>query len=129
MQDNRETLISFLENASPILFLIFSILEARLGLSKGTIAALHREDQPSGTVIRMIPYPPQSPQDHGSSLLSHTDYGTITMLCNVLGGLQVLPPGASNEDSNWKYVKPEPNCVIINLGDALVEWTGDIVGI
>lgn len=129
VQDNRETLISFLENASPILFLIFSILEARLGLSKGTIAALHREDQPSGTVIRMIPYPPQSPQDHGSSLLSHTDYGTITMLCNVLGGLQVLPPGASNEDSNWKYVKPEPNCVIINLGDALVEWTGDMVGI
>ena len=127
LQDNQETFKSFLENASPILFLIFSILETQLGLSEGTIAALHRRDLQSNTVIRMIRYPPRSSQDHGSSLLSHTDYGTITMLCNVLGGLQVLPPGASNEDSTWQYVKPEPNCVIINLGDALVEWTGDIL--
>ena len=127
VEDNRETLNSFLENASPILFLIFGIIETQLELSQGTIAALHRKDQPSGTVIRMIRYPPQSPQDHGTSLLSHTDYGSITMLCNVLGGLQILPPGASNEDCNWQYVKPEPDCVIINIGDALVEWTGDIL--
>ncbi len=127
VQDNRETFSSFLDNASPILLLIFDILESRLGLSEGTIAGLHREDQPSGTVVRMIRYPPRSPHDQGSSLLSHTDYGTITMLCNVLGGLQILPPGASNEDKNWQYVEPEPNCVLINLGDALVEWTGDIL--
>ena len=127
VQDNREVFSSFLQNASPILFLIFGIIETQLGLDKGTIAALHREDQPSNTVVRLIRYPPQLPQDEGSSLLSHTDYGTITMLCNVLGGLQILPSGASNEDGNWQYVKPKPNCVIINLGDALVEWTGDIL--
>ena len=127
VQDNQGTFKSFLDNASPVLFLIFSILETQLGLSEGTIAALHHRDLRSGTVIRMIRYPPWSSQDHGTSLLSHTDYGTMTMLCNVLGGLQILPPGASNEDSNWQYVKPEPNCVIINLGDALVEWTGDIL--
>lgn len=127
MQDNREVFVSFLENASTVFFLIFGILEAQLGLPKGTIAALHRKEQPSGTVVRMIRYPPRCSQDHGSSLLSHTDYGTITMLCNVLGGLQTLPPGASNKDSDWQYVKPEPNCVVINLGDAMVEWTGDIL--
>ncbi|CAF9931894.1 MAG: hypothetical protein ALECFALPRED_005121 [Alectoria fallacina] len=127
VQDNRETFMSFMDNASRVLFRIFGILEAQLGLPTGTLAALHRQDQPSGTVVRMIRYPPQTPRDHGSSLLNHTDYGTITMLCNVLGGLQILPPGASNEDSNWQYVKPQPNCVIVNLGDALVEWTGDIL--
>lgn len=127
VQDNREVFDSFLENASSVFFLIFGILEAQLRLSKGTIAALHRKDQPSGSVVRMIRYPPRCSQDSGSSLLSHTDYGTITMLCNVLGGLQILPPGASNKESDWQYVKPEPNCVIINLGDALVEWTGDIL--
>ena len=75
----------------------------------------------------MIRYSPRAPQDTGSALLGHTNIGTITMLCNVLGGLQILPPGANDEDSNWQYVKPEPHCVIINLGDALVEWTGDIL--
>lgn len=127
LQDKRETFNTFLENASPILFLIFSILETQLGLSEGTIAALHRRDVPSGSVIRMMRYPPGFSKDNGSSLISHTDYGSITMLCNILGGLQILPPGASNDESNWQYVKPEPNCVIINLGDALVEWTGDIL--
>ena len=75
----------------------------------------------------MIRYPPQPPGDHGSSLVGHTDYGSITLLSCVLGGLQTLPPGASNEDAHWQYVKPEPNCVIVNLGDAMVEWSGDIL--
>ena len=127
VQENREKLASFLKNAWPVLSLILDILDVKLGLPKGTLSSLQRPDQSSGTVVRMIRYPPQTPHDHGSSLLGHTDYGTITMLCNVLGGLQILPPGATHEDSNWQYVKPEPDCVLINLGDALVEWTGDIL--
>jgi isopenicillin N synthase-like dioxygenase len=127
VQENWEVFASFLQNASSVIQLILGILDMQLGLPKGSLASLQRTDQASGTTVRMIRYPPKSVHDQGSSLLGHTDYGSITMLCNVLGGLQILPPGASNEDANWQYVKPEPNCVIINLGDALVEWTGDIL--
>ena len=32
-----------------------------------------------------------------------------------------------NKEENWQYVKPIPNNVIVNLGDAMVEWTGGIL--
>lgn len=50
----------------------------------------------------------------------HTDFGSITVLFNQLGGLQVLNP----DSQEWKYVKPEPGCAIINLGDAIVKLVG-----
>ena len=127
VHQNRETFHYFIKDALPITELILSVLDTHLGLPDGTLASLQSQDQPSGTVIRMIRYPPRSSQDSGSALLGHTDIGTMTILCNVLGGLQILPPGVDDEESNWQYVKPEPECVIINLGDALVEWTGEIL--
>ena len=37
------------------------------------------------------------------------------------------PIGQANKEENWQYVKPVPNNVIINLGDAMVEWTGQLL--
>lgn len=51
----------------------------------------------------------------------HTDFGSITVLFNQLGGLQVLNPNSHE----WRYVKPEPGCAIINLGDAIVKLVGE----
>ena len=95
VSQNRETFNSFLCHARPIVELILGILDAKLGLDRGTFASLQRQDQPSGSVVRMIRYSPWSSneQHEGSALLNHTDYGTITILCNILGGLQILPPG------------------------------------
>lgn len=39
------------------------------------------------------------------------------MLFNQLGGLQVLKP----QTREWLYVKPKPECAVINLGDAFVK--------
>ena len=50
----------------------------------------------------------------------HTDYGSVTILFNKLGGLQALNPATTE----WKYVRPEPGCAIINLGDALIKFLG-----
>jgi hypothetical protein len=47
----------------------------------------------------------------------HTDFGSVTVLFNHMGGLQVLNP----DSKEWKYVKPEPGCAVINLGDAIVK--------
>ena len=127
ISENREVFSSFVKNASPILMLVLGILDVHLGLPEGTLGSLQRPDKPSGTIVRMIRYPPKSHNDSGSALINHTDHGSITMLCTILGGLQILPPGAARDEANWQYVKPEPNCVIINLGDALVEWTAGIL--
>ena len=46
--------------------------------------------------------------------------------CDVLRVL-TDPIGQSNKKENWQYVKPVPNNVIINLGDAMVDWTGQLL--
>lgn len=44
----------------------------------------------------------------------------MTVLFNQLGGLQVINP----QSYEWKYVKPQTGCAIINLGDAIVKLCG-----
>jgi len=102
-------------------------LDEHLRLPKGTLASLQRLDRESGSTLRMLRYPPQPEGDRRTAFLGHTDIGTITILFNVLGGLQILPPGMEATEENWRYVKPEPGCAIINLGDAMVEWSGGIL--
>ncbi len=54
---------------------------------------------------------------------AHRDAGSITLLFNRLGGLQILPPG---RDTEWKYVRPLPGHAIVNLGDAMVTFTNGL---
>ena len=39
----------------------------------------------------------------------------------------MLPPGADVLEGNWRHVRPEPGYAIVNLGDAMVEWSGGIL--
>lgn len=48
----------------------------------------------------------------------------MTVLFNVLGGLQILPAGSQD---GWLYVRPQPGCAIINIGDSLVEISGGVL--
>jgi isopenicillin N synthase-like dioxygenase len=54
---------------------------------------------------------------------AHTDFGSVTILFNRVGGLQVLPPG----EKDWVYVKPLPGHCIVNLGDAMVKFTNGLL--
>lgn len=71
----------------------------------------------------------------------HTDFGSVTILFNRLGGLQVkLPEGvapvpplsplpsdhpeAALTRDRWTYVRPLPGHCVVNLGDALVKFSG-----
>ena len=107
--------------------LIMNQLDEHLHLPTGTLASLQRLDRPSRSQLRMLRYPPQPEGDRRTAFLGHTDLGTLTILFNVIGGLQILPPGLDARDENWRYVKPVPGCAILNLGDAMVEWTGGIL--
>jgi isopenicillin N synthase-like dioxygenase len=77
----------------------------------------------------MLQYPPQPLDDRRTSLLGHTDIGTLTILFNITGGLQLLDPNVDdpNDESSWKYVQPVPGCAIVNIGDAMVEWSAGIL--
>ena len=123
IESHRSTISSFIRHSQRIVTQILSILDTGLGLQRGTLASLVSPERASGTSLRMIRYPPQPLSDRRPSLLRHTDIGAITFLCSILGGLQILPPGgAPNDESAWRYVRPDPNCAIINIGDTLVEW-------
>lgn len=65
-----------------------------------------------------------------TALGKHTDFGSITILFNRLGGLQILPPPSltpAEKDPEWTYVKPLPGHCIVNLGDAMVKFTNGLL--
>jgi len=60
--------------------------------------------------------------------ISFSDFGTLTLLANRLGGLQILPPPSStNSSPQWSYVRPLRSHLIVNLGDALVRFSASIL--
>lgn len=124
---NHNTLKSYLQTSNSIVSLLCQHLDAHLRLPLGTLSSRQRPTHSSGSIIRMLKYPPQPVSDRRTSLFGHTDIGTVTLLFNVLGGLQILPPGYENKEENWRYVKPELGCAIVNLGDTMREWTGGIL--
>lgn len=51
--------------------------------------------------------------------------GSVTVLMNRVGGLQVLLP--DSPDTEWTYVRPLPGHCIINLGDAMVKFSNGLL--
>jgi isopenicillin N synthase-like dioxygenase len=88
--------------------------------------------------------PPQPPDDRRTALAPHTDFGSVTVLFNRVGGLQVrlpqgvdaIPPATQGQmsvaekalcEDGWTYVRPLPGHAIINLGDAMVKFSAGIL--
>lgn len=46
---------------------------------------------------------------------------------NILGDLQVQRSEVQDNDECWEFVKPEPGCAIVNMGDAMVKFTSGII--
>ncbi|KAI1498402.1 Clavaminate synthase-like protein [Biscogniauxia marginata] len=121
---------SFLKHGQDIVAAISSTLASQLSLPLDTFTSLQTPTKPSGTVIRIVKaFAFTDPdEDLRTSMVHHTDFGTITLLANVLGGLQILAPGGSASDEGaWRWVRPQPGCLIVNLGDAMVQWTSGIL--
>ncbi|KZT59844.1 putative 1-aminocyclopropane-1-carboxylate oxidase [Calocera cornea HHB12733] len=120
---NKPLFKSFATSAFNVLHMLLNHLNDQLELPPGTLVNLHRLHEQSGDHVRLIKAPPPV----GEPSLSagpHTDFGSLTMLFNWIGGLQVVLPGASKE---WVYVRPVPGCAIVNLGDALVKFTAGLL--
>ncbi|KAE8391965.1 hypothetical protein BDV23DRAFT_182084 [Aspergillus alliaceus] len=124
LQTALPTLTSFTQTAHSITTLLLTLLAKTLHLPLSTLTDLHRLHFRSGDQVRFIKAPPQPSQDRRTAMGAHTDFGSITILFNRLGGLQVLPPGA---DAEWVYVRPLPGHAIVNLGDAMVKFTNGLL--
>ena len=124
LDSRRELFRSFMQHAHGIVELVLELLNGHLNLPEGTLQGMHRIEGASGDQVRMIKAPPQPEGDRRTALGEHTDFGSVTVLFNRLGGLQVLPPGQGAE---WCYVKPLPGHAIINLGDAMVKFTNGLL--
>jgi isopenicillin N synthase-like dioxygenase len=128
IEAHRTDIKAYMEQAHSIASVICSHLDKQLRLAPGTLISLQPMDRPSGTNLRMLHYPPQPIDDQRTSFVGHTDIGTLTILFNITGGLQLLAPGADPQDeSSWVYVQPVPGCAVVNLGDAMVEWSAGIL--
>lgn len=112
-----------MQGSHNIVILLLKLLNNKLGLPQNTLANLHRQEAVSGDQVRWVKAPPQPVDDRRTALGQHTDFGSVTILFNRLGGLQVLPPGA---DAEWVYVRPLPGHAIVNLGDAMVKFTNGL---
>ncbi|KAL0258261.1 hypothetical protein SLS55_007434 [Diplodia seriata] len=94
LRPHRPVLSSFMRGSHSLVNLVLRILDARLGLPAGTLPALHRLTAPSCDQVRFVRAPPQPRDDARVALGEHTDFGSVTVLFNRVGGLQVLlPPG------------------------------------
>ncbi|KAJ5699023.1 oxidoreductase 2OG-Fe(II) oxygenase family [Penicillium macrosclerotiorum] len=128
IEANRLQIRNFIQQSRTVSEVILAQLDGQLGLQPGTLAALSPLDQPSDSSVRLLLAQPQlNPQTDSITLGGHTDIGTITLLFNVIGGLQILPARSENVMANWRYVKPEVGCAIVNIGDTIVEWTGGLL--
>ncbi|KAL0918389.1 hypothetical protein M5K25_010394 [Dendrobium thyrsiflorum] len=71
--------------------------------------------------LRLNRYPscPFSPETFG--LIPHTDSDFLTILHqDHVGGLQLM------KDSKWVSIKPNPEALIVNIGDLFQAWSNDV---
>ena len=112
-----ETLLcSFALHCREVVRLILSVLEHHLLLPSGTLSSLHEDTAARGDFIA-LQHRASEPSDMATVAKGeHTDFGSITMLFNWLGGLQIRDQ-SSHDDSvgDWKYVKPIPGSCVVNL--------------
>ncbi|PFH59143.1 hypothetical protein XA68_12763 [Ophiocordyceps unilateralis] len=131
IEASRADVRRFIEHSHAVVDIMLLQLDRQLELPPGTLSSLSPLSEMSETSVRLLRAQPQSveqqQQQHVITLGGHTDIGTMTLLFNVVGGLQILPAGSEKTMANWRYVRPAPGCVIVNIGDTLVEWTGGLL--
>ncbi|CAF3922985.1 unnamed protein product [Adineta steineri] len=123
--DAKNIVQEYMIKSHGIVIVILQILSMKLGLDAETLPNLHRFMQPSGDQLRLTKstmHPVQTQDIPDVAFGAHTDFGSVTILFNRLGGLQVLA-----QNGEWFNVEPLSGHAIVNLGDAMVKLTGGIM--
>ena len=118
----RDLVASFQRHAHETGMLVLRTLARSLGLPDDELTKRNDFSRPSGDHCRLTRTVPQEMKADAIGLPSHTDFGSITILFNWLGGLQIQSQDAAKK-GEWEFVKPLAGHAIVNLGDAMVCFT------
>ncbi|KAL5342032.1 hypothetical protein BJX70DRAFT_386445 [Aspergillus crustosus] len=107
-----------------ILLLLLRLFAYVLEIDTETLVNNHRYTEPGLEYLRYMIYHPRPPTEETAAndlwAKGHTDYNTLTFLFHQpIAGLQVLTP-----EGSWKYVKSNPEAIIVNIADALEYLSG-----
>ncbi|KAL9090359.1 MAG: hypothetical protein Q9165_005393 [Trypethelium subeluteriae] len=133
IQARKPELRAFVEGAHAVGMRVLEVLARRvLGVEAEVLRGRHRIGELSGDHVRMTWAPgeegvgaaaPEEGREEAELRLTtapHTDFGSVTLLFNWAGGLQI----ESQTSKEWEWVRPLPEHAICNLGDAMVEFSG-----
>lgn len=123
---NKPLFQTFTKNAHDLGMILLGTLAKQLGLPPEEFTEKNIFTKPSGDHCRLTHKFAHVSDKNAIGLPSHTDFGSITILFNWLGGLQIQ---SRNPDTlgEWEYVKPMAGHAIINLGDAMVTFTNGLL--
>ncbi|KAI1109613.1 hypothetical protein F5Y14DRAFT_455877 [Nemania sp. NC0429] len=134
---SKALLKNYVETAHGVGLAILGILAAKLGVDPAEFDSRHRIEEQSGDHVRLTRGPPRETEEMPEiQTPSHTDFGTITILMNWLGGLQVWSESSRrvkllnhepDVPGEWLWVKPKKGCAIVNLGDAAVKFSNGVL--
>lgn len=119
---NKPLFQSFQKKSHQVCMNVLEALAKQLDLPPEAFVDKNIFTEPSGDHCRLTHKTPHPTDKDAIGLPSHTDFGSITLLFNWLGGLQIQSrdPEKAGE---WEFVKPLSGHAIINLGDAMVTFT------
>lgn len=107
------------DTVQKLLTLISIILE----LPEDYLSQGHRYDDLSDCHLRYMIYRARTPEENAryNNLYSrgHTDFGSLTLLFRQpIAALQIR-----TDDGGWRWVKPYPGSITVNIADVLQFWT------
>ncbi|KAK8397445.1 hypothetical protein O3P69_004888 [Scylla paramamosain] len=117
------------EKCSVLTFRILTAMAIALGLERSYFVKRHEglAGTKNSSCMRLLYYP-ALPDGEGADegevtrCGAHTDYGTVTLLFqDAAGGLEVKERGGA-----WVSALPIPGTILVNAGDILQFWTGDV---
>ncbi|KAI0094396.1 Clavaminate synthase-like protein [Irpex rosettiformis] len=116
----EDTITPFVKKSMEVNRTFLEFFERKLQLPAGELLERHDEKELNGGEARCIRTPPKQTS---TGVGAHTDFGSLAIVHNRLGGLQVMPPGTDQ----WLYIKPLPGHAVCNIGDALAIFSGGIL--
>nr|AUS89380.1 gibberellin 2-oxidase 7 [Sesuvium portulacastrum] len=115
------TVKQFATTVSELAHKLANILAEKLGHDQSTFFA--ENCLPNTCYLRMNRYPPCPNYSQVFGLMPHTDSDFLTLLYqDQVGGLQLV------KDGKWIAVKPNPEALIVNIGDLfqLQAWSNGV---
>ncbi|GAV73661.1 2OG-FeII_Oxy domain-containing protein/DIOX_N domain-containing protein, partial [Cephalotus follicularis] len=120
--DDANSLSLTIQQFAPRVTVLANELADVLAEKLGHKSTFFRENcLPSTCYLRMNRYPPCPIPSEVFGLMPHTDSDFLTILHqDEVGGLQLV------KDGKWIAVKPNPEALIVNIGDLFQAWSNNV---